>query len=70
MPLSIAGLGSEVVVQRIRGNGEVRQHLNELGFNVGTSVTVISSLNGNLIVKVKDSRIALNSEMENKIFCA
>ena len=70
MPLSIAGLGSEVVVQRIRGNGEVRQHLNELGFNVGTSVTVISSLNGNLIVKVKDSRIALNSEMSNKIFCA
>ena len=66
MPLSIAGLGSEVVVQRIRGNGEVRQHLNELGFNVGTSVTV----NGNLIVKVKDSRIALNSEMANKIFCA
>lgn len=70
MPLSIAGLGSEVVVQRIRGNGEVRQHLNELGFNVGISVTVISSLNGNLIVKVKDSRIALNSEMANKIFCA
>ena len=70
MPLSIARLRNEKIEKRISGNGEVRQHLNELGFNVGTSVTVISSLNGNLIVKVKDSRIALNSEMANKIFCA
>ncbi|MCI7109314.1 MAG: ferrous iron transport protein A [Spirochaetia bacterium] len=70
MPLTFAGLGTEVVVQSIRGTGEVRQHLIDLGFNAGSLVTVISSLNGNLIVKVKDSRIALNYEMANKIFCA
>ena len=70
MPLTIIGLGNQVKVQRINGTNEVKQHLLELGFNVGASVTVISSLNGNLIVKVKDSRIAIDSALANKIFCA
>ena len=67
MPLLLATPGKEVVVNRIGGNAEVRQHLNELGFNAGSSVTVVSSVNGNLIVKVKESRIALDKSIASKI---
>ncbi len=67
MPLLLATPGQEVVVSKVGGNPEVRQHLNELGFNVGSSVTVVSSVNGNLIVKVKDSRVALDKSLASKI---
>ncbi len=52
---------------RVGGTPEVRQHLENLGFCVGSVVTVLTSLNGNLIVKVKESRIAINEEMARKI---
>ncbi len=67
MPLSYAKTGEENTVMRVGGTPEVRQHLENLGFCVGSVVTVLTSLNGNLIVKVKESRIAINEEMARKI---
>ena len=54
-------------IKRVGGNEETKRHLETLGFVVGGAVTVISSLNGNLIVNVKDSRVAISREMANKI---
>ena len=67
MPLTLADIGSEQIIRKVGGNQEVKQHLENLGFNVGGSVTVINTLNGNLIVKVKESRIALDSSLAMKI---
>ena len=67
MPLTMANPGERVTIRRITGKDEVRQHLAELGFVVGSEVTVISELNGNLIVQVKSSRIALDRSMANRI---
>lgn len=67
MPLSYATPGEESVICRIGGSPEVRKHLENLGFVVGGSVTVITALNGNMIVKVKEARVAINDEMAHKI---
>ena len=67
MPLLLATPGQEGLVNKVGGNPEVRQHLNELGFTVGSAVTVVSSVNGNLIVKVKESRVALDKSLASKI---
>ncbi len=67
MPLTMAKEGETVTIQRITGKDEVRQHLSELGFVVNTQVTVISEMAGNLILKVKDSRVALDKAMANRI---
>lgn len=67
MPLSMATPGEPVVIRKITGKDEVRQHLAELGFVVDGVVTVISQLSGNLILQVKDSRVALDSTMANRI---
>ncbi|MBQ6568634.1 MAG: ferrous iron transport protein A [Clostridia bacterium] len=67
MPLALANVGEENTVKRIGGNQEVKQHLENLGFVVGGSVTVIASLGGNVIVNVKESRIAISEEMARKI---
>ncbi len=67
MPLLLATPGQEVIVNKVGGKPDVRQHLNELGFTVGSPVTVVSSVNGNLIVKVKESRVALDKSLANKI---
>ncbi len=67
MPLSMATPGEPVVIRKITGKDEVRQHLAELGFVVDGVVTVISRLSGNLILQVKDSRVALDSTMANRI---
>ena len=67
MPLSMATPGEPVVIRKITGKDEVRQHLAELGFVVDSDVTVVSVLAGNLIVQVKDSRIALDKTMANRI---
>ena len=67
MPLSIARPGETVTIQKITGRDEVRQHLAELGFVVGSSVTVVNEIAGNLILQVKDSRIALDRTMANRI---
>ncbi len=67
MPLIFAKPGEENTILRIGGSPEVRQHLENLGFCPGSVVSVITELKGNLIVKVKESRIAINDDMAKKI---
>ncbi len=67
MPLTMAQARESASIQKITGRDEVRQHLAELGFVVGAPVTVVSQLGGNLIVQVKDSRVALDRGMANRI---
>ena len=67
MPLSYAAPGEESVIRRIGGSPEVKKHLENLGFVVGGSVQVITALNGDVIVKVKESRVAIDEEMARKI---
>ena len=67
MPLSYANPGEESVIRKIGGSPEVKKHLENLGFVAGGTVTLITALNGNLIVKVKESRVALNEELARKI---
>ena len=67
MPLTMAKTGETVTIRKITGKDEVRQHLAELGFVVESDVTVVSEIAGNLILQVKDSRIALDRTMANRI---
>lgn len=67
MPLTMAGAGETVTIRKITGKDEVRQHLAELGFVVDSEVRVVSVIAGNLIVQVKDSRVALDRSMANRI---
>lgn len=67
MPLSMAKPGETVTIRKITGRDEVRQHLAELGFVVDGTVTVISELAGNLILQVKESRIALDRTLANRV---
>ena len=67
MPLTLANVGEESIVRKVSGNPEVRKHLEDLGFVAGGAVTVVSSLGGNIIVKVKESRVAIREEMARKI---
>lgn len=67
MPLTMADQGEPVTIRKITGKDEIRQHLAELGFVVDAAVMVVSDLGGNLIVQVKDSRIALDRSMANRI---
>lgn len=62
MPLTLAAVGEENIIRKIGGKPEVRAHLENLGFVAGGIVTVISTIGGNLIVSVKDSRIAISRE--------
>ena len=67
MPLALADMGSENIIRHIGGSPEVRKHLEDLGFVAGDTVTIVSSMNGNVIVKVKESRVAISEEMARKI---
>lgn len=67
MPLYMANIGEEYIVKKIGGLEETKHHLKNLGFVAGTSVCVIAVMNGNLIVQVKDARIALCRELSEKI---
>ena len=67
MPLSMTKQGETVTIRKITGRDEVRQHLAELGFVVDSAVTVVSEIAGNLILQVKDSRVALDRTMANRI---
>ena len=67
MPLTLADAGQELIIRRIGGNPEIKRHLEDLGFVVGGAVTVVSALNGNVIVNVKESRIAIDEKMAQKI---
>ena len=67
MPLNLANLDEEVMIRHIGGSQEVRQHLENLGFVVGGNVTVVTALGGNVIVNVKEARVAISEEMARKI---
>ena len=67
MPLTLANMGEENLIHRVGGSPEVKKHLEDLGFVAGDTVTVVSSLAGNVIVKVKEARIAISEEMARKI---
>lgn len=67
MPLTMARTGDTVTIQRIIGKDEVRQHLAELGFVADSQTTIISEMAGNLILLVKDSRVALDKTLANRI---
>ena len=67
MPLTFADVEEDNIIKRIGWTPEVKKHLENLGFVVGGCVTVITALNGNVIVKVKESRVAINDEMARKI---
>lgn len=67
MPLTMAGTGKEMQIKKINGRDETKRFLENLGFVVGGVIMVVSTINGNLIVKVKDSRVAVSKEMAMKI---
>ena len=67
MPLSMAREGERNVIKKVGGREETRKFLENLGFVVGSAVTVITEIGGNLIVNVKDSRVAIGKDMANKI---
>ena len=67
MPLTMAKPGEAVIIRKITGKDEVRQHLTELGFVVDSTITVVSEMAGSLILQVKDCRIALDRTMANRI---
>ena len=67
MPLTMAEAGREIQIRKIGGKDETRRFLESLGFVTGGFVAIVSEINGNLIVKVKDSRVAISKEMANKI---
>ena len=67
MPLTLMSPDEDAIIQRIGGKPEVRQHLENLGFVVGGNVSVINTIGGNLIVNVKEARVAISREMAQKI---
>ena len=70
MPLTMSKAGDTVTIQKITGKDEVRQHLAELGFVVGEVVTVVNEIGGNLIIQVKEARIALDKTLAMRIIVA
>lgn len=70
MPLSMADTGVPISVRQIHGQDETRRFLENLGFVSGATVTVITQFQGNLIVRIKDSRVAISKAMANKIHVA
>lgn len=67
IPLGMTSVGDTGIIQKITGRDEVRQHLAELGFVMGAKVTIVSKMGGNLILSVKDSRVALDQGMAMRI---
>lgn len=67
MPLTMVNTGEENVIKKVGGKEETRRFLENLGFVIGSTVTVISKIDGNIIVNIKDSRVAIGKEMANKI---
>ena len=68
LPLTMANPGEPVTIKKIGGKAETKKFLETLGFVVGGVVTVVSEISGNMIVNVKDSRVAIGKDMANKIF--
>ena len=67
MPLALADKGSENVIRHVGGSPEVRKHLEDLGFVAGGSVRIVAMMGGNVIVNVKEARVAISKEMAQKI---
>ena len=67
MPLTMLNIGETGKIKRIGGNEETRRFLNNLGFVVGTEVSVVSAIGGNVIVNIKDSSVAINEDMAKRI---
>ena len=67
LPISMSEPGKPVVIQRIGGTAEVRRHLEPLGFTVGETVSLVNVLGGSVIIKVKESRVAIGEELARKI---
>ena len=66
MPLMLAAPGEENIIHRVGGSPEMKKHLEDMGFTVGGAVTVMNTIGGNLIVKIKESRVAISKEMAGK----
>lgn len=67
MPLSMARMGEPVRIMKINGKDETKRFLNSLGFVIGDNVTVVSQLGGNMIINVKDTRVAIDLSMATRI---
>ena len=67
MPLVFADVGEEQIIKKVGGSQEMKQHLADMGFVPGGGVTVVSTIGGNVIVKVNESRVAISREMAQKI---
>ena len=68
MPLSMAAIGEVCTIRRVSGNEETRRFLENLGFVTGSAVTVLSAIGGNVIVNIKDSRVAINEDMARTLW--
>ena len=66
-PLTLANVGEENIIKKVGGKPEVKKHLENLGFVAGGNVTVVTMLGGNVIVNVKETRVAISKEMAQKI---
>ena len=67
MPLMLADVSEENIIKRVGGSQEMKKHLEDMGFVAGGTVSIVSEINGNLIVNVKDTRVAISREMAGKI---
>ncbi len=67
MPLALAKVGEENIIRKVGGSPAVKKHLENLGFVAGGKVTVVAMMGGNVIVNVKESRVAVSSEMARRI---
>lgn len=67
MPLAMAKTGEQTSIKKVGGTGDAKQHLGDLGFVAGAPVTVITRIGGNVIVNIKESRVAISREMATKI---
>ena len=67
MPLTYADVGQTQIIKRLGGSPEVKKHLEDLGFHVGGEISVVNTMGGNLIVNVKECRVAVSKELANKI---
>ncbi len=67
MPLTLANIGEQNMIRKVSGKPELKKHLEDMGFVAGGYVTIVSALGGNLIVSVKDTRVAISREMAGKI---
>ena len=67
MPLILADTGEETIIKRVGGSPDMKKHLEDMGFVAGGAVTVMNTIGGNLIVKIKETRVAISKEMASKI---